>query len=245
MNSFKLRLKEVESVGSTNDELRKLDFDHTPSGYCLLAYHQSQGKGQRGKNWASNYGQNLTFSFLLKDTEIPPSMQFKLLQCVSVALLRTIEKLIGKAPKVKWPNDIMVNGQKICGILIENFIQGGKLNSIVGIGINVNQIEFPDFLPPATSLKLVTRDYFDIKQVLALFESELAGCLRDLKPRSNHLESQYRAALYALGEHHDFETARGEYMVAEVIGVDGFGRLVLSNNGQPKAFLNGEIRWLF
>lgn len=245
MNTFRFKLIEKEEVGSTNDELRKLDFDQLPTGYCILAHFQTQGKGQRGKQWMSNYGLNLMFSFLLKDTEIPPSHQFKLLQCVSVSVLRTIEKLTGKEAKVKWPNDIMVDGKKVCGILIENFIQAGKLNSIVGIGINVNQIQFPDYRPQPTSLSLLTRETFDIKLVLSLFEHEIRKSLELLSPRESALESNYRKCLYALGEMHDFETSEGEYMVAEVIGVDHFGRLVLNSNGVLRAFLNGDIRWLF
>lgn len=232
-------------MGSTNDELKQLDFNTLPTGYCILAHFQTQGKGQRGKQWQSNYGLNLTFSFLLKDTEIPPSHQFKLLQCVSVSVLKTVEKLLGVEAKVKWPNDIMVNGQKICGILIENFIQGGKLNSIVGIGINVNQMDFADYLPQPTSLRRLSGEMYDVKLVLSLLEHEMARNLQLLSPRESSLEQSYRKHLYALGEVHDFETSEGEYMVAEVIGVDHFGRLVLNSNGKLRAFLNGEIRWLF
>lgn len=242
---FKLIIDEHEEVTSTNDMLKEMDFDRLDSGYCVIADVQRQGKGQRGKNWISSPGQNLTFSFLLKELSIPPSHQFKLLQCVSLSVINAIESLSGVKLAIKWPNDIMHGNKKLCGILIENFIQSANLNSVIGIGINVNQTVFPAFRPEATSLKQISGESINTKLVLSLFEHEFGKLLPYLVPEQNSMEQQYRNRLYAMGDIHEFETSAGRYMVGEVIGVDRFGRLVLNIDGEPKAFLNGELRWLF
>ncbi|MFY0674376.1 MAG: biotin--[acetyl-CoA-carboxylase] ligase [Bacteroidia bacterium] len=245
MSNFRFTLKELERVESTNNYLRELDFKSLNSGFCILAEYQTQGKGQRGKTWNAAPGENLTFSFFLELGQLPPSHQFKLLQLVSLSVLNTVNKLTGLKSNIKWPNDIMVNRCKVAGILIENFIQQGKLKSIIGIGINVNQIEFDNYLPKATSLRLLTNEIYNTKLVLSLFEHEFSKCYNKLMPGHGELEQAYRNELYAMGEMHDFETSDGQYMVAEVLGVDRFGRLILNVDGHPKAFLNGEIRWLF
>lgn len=245
MGSFKFKLKELDKVDSTNNYIRALDFKLTPNGYCVLADYQDFGKGQRGKVWKSDSGLNLTFSFFLKTDSIPPSNQFTLLQLVSLSVCHTIGKLTDLKPSIKWPNDIMIGKKKMAGILIENFIQSGHLNSIIGIGLNVNQTTFESFSPEATSLKALTGDYFNLKLILSLFEHEFIKLYEKLGSNESQLESEYRNKLYAQGQIHDFETANGEYLVAEVIGVDRFGRLILNVDGHPKAFLNGEIRWLF
>lgn len=245
MANFKFRLKEIDVVDSTNNYLRALDFKRLKSGFCVLAEYQSGGKGQRGKAWKAAPGQNLTFSFFLELGQLPPSHQFKLSQLVSLSVLNTVNKLTGISADIKWPNDIMVNRQKVAGILIENFIQEGKLNSVVGIGINVNQINFENYTPKATSLRLLTEEIFNTKLVLSIFEHEFSRLYEKLSPGHGKLEQAYRSKLYAMGEMHDFETSDGNFLVAEVLGVDRFGRLILNVDGHPKAFLNGELRWLF
>jgi len=245
LQSFKFVIKEIETIDSTNNALRKLDFNRIPNGYCILADFQDAGKGQRGKTWHSSAGQNLTFSFFLKNEGLAPNDQFKLLQAVSLALLKTVNKLTGLTAKIKWPNDIMIGPKKVAGVLIENFIQAGRINSIVGIGLNVNQKDFPSFSPAATSLYLSSGEFFNLKLVLSLFEHEFAKLYAKITTDFKQLEIDYRVNLYAQGHLHDFETQKGNFLVAEVIGVDLLGRLILNVDGHPKAFLNGEIRWLF
>ncbi len=245
MAKFKFKLKELDVIDSTNNYLRNLDFKRLPNGYCVLADFQTNGKGQRGNVWKSHAGENLTFSFFLKDTNIPPSDQFKLLQLISISVLNTINRLTGLQAKIKWPNDIMIGKQKIAGILIENFIQSGTLNSVIGIGINVNQMVFENYSPKPTSMRKLTGEYFNLKLVLSLFEHEFSKLHDSLTPVYGQLEQEYRSHLYALGEMHAFETKCGSFMVSEVIGIDRFGRLIVNANGNPTAFLNGELRWVF
>ncbi|MGB0431402.1 MAG: biotin--[acetyl-CoA-carboxylase] ligase [Bacteroidia bacterium] len=245
MSKFKFTLKELRSVDSTNNYLRNLDFTKLPNGYCVLANQQLSGKGQRGKVWKTNAGENLTFSFFLKNADIPPSDQFKLLQLISLSVLNTVQKLTGAVAKIKWPNDIMVGNQKIAGILIENFIQSGTLNSVIGIGLNVNQKQFENYSPQATSLSSLSGYDFNLKMVLSFFEHEFLKLFDKLTPAFGQLDYQYRNQLYALGEMHAFETSKGKYMVSEVIGIDRFGRLIINVDGIPTAFLNGQLRWVF
>lgn len=239
-----LIVKEFKTVVSTNDILKEKDLRNLDQGYCVLAEEQTRGRGQRGKQWHAQKGLNLLCSILLKPNCVP-SEQFELLQVVSLSIQQCLKEFTGRDCKIKWPNDILYEGQKLAGMLLENFIQDGRLISIAGIGINVNQERFPDFRPEATSMKRLSGDIFEVKSVLVALYQAVEHYLKFLPKEGRLLKRAYDQQLYARGETHDFETAKGEYLVAEVVGVDQLGRLILIHQGKPRAFLFGEIRWLF
>ena len=119
--------------------------------------YQYAGKGQGDHQWHSRPGENLLMSLLLFPAFLSASDQFYLSRVASLALIDTL-KTLKLAPLIKWPNDILVNRRKLAGILIENGITGNKLShSIIGIGMNLNQTEFPDFPLKATSVALEIR----------------------------------------------------------------------------------------
>ena len=233
----------VSSVDSTNDELKREKLQDLNSGYGICSEEQIAGRGQREKKWVSARGENLLYSFLLKNTGLSPGQQPRLLQVTALSICNMVEELTGIRPSIKWPNDIIVKNKKLAGILIENFIQSGGITSIIGSGINCNQTRFPAFEPAAISLKHITNEHYSIMQVLSAyqqcFREELAG-MHDAS-----LGKRYTRNLFGLGEIRDFETTDGEYVVAEVIGVDLLGRLVLMVDGHPRAFMNGSLKWLF
>ena len=124
-------------------------------GDCLVvvAEYQTAGKGCGTNSWESERGKNLTFSMLIHPEEIPANQQFHITEIVSVALCKTLEHYIYNKVEIKWPNDIYVGEQKICGILIENRLQGATIkDSIIGIGLNVNQQAFVSDAPNPVSL---------------------------------------------------------------------------------------------
>lgn len=144
----------LPSCHSTNDLLAEMAEKNTVfEGAVVITENQTRGKGQRGNTWQTEAGKNLTFSVLLKPKFLKPSLQFELNRIVSLALYDIIKNECPQSQvHIKWPNDIYVKKRKIAGILIENSLSQQHINqSIVGIGLNVNQIT--GLMETATSLK--------------------------------------------------------------------------------------------
>lgn len=157
----------LPSCHSTNDLMAQMSAkNQLYEGAIIITKHQTKGKGQRGNQWNSPEGKNLTFSVFLKPQFLKASQQFELNRMVSLALLDVIKNLFAEVKAfVKWPNDLILNKKKVAGILIENSInQNGISESIIGIGLNVNQIN--DILPTATSLAKQFQKEFDLEDIL-------------------------------------------------------------------------------
>lgn len=192
-------------------------------GTVIVTDHQLAGRGQRGNTWQSDEGKNLTFSVILNPTFLRLQDQFLLSIITSLAINDFLDAL-GVNSKIKWPNDVMVGEKKICGILVENQVNGNKLtNSIIGIGLNVNQEHLP--IGTATSVKQITSKEYDLSILLTSLLEKLEA--RYLMLRSgNHstLITRYESLMYWKGEEHSF-SANGLNFRGEICGVD-------SNSGQ-------------
>lgn len=219
-----------DTLDSTNSEaLRHLD--EYPSGTVIAAREQTAGRGQRGNRWFAEAGQNLTFSIVLKfhGGEIPvvkaPWLNFLAAGAVAAYLEDQ-----GVACSVKWPNDIYAGRRKICGMLLENSLSGASLAaSVIGIGINVNQREFPQ-LANATSLALQTGRTYAVgaclTDFLAVFEQQLPALFAP-----SQLE-EYNARLFRKGEaaaYRDLLTDREFRGI--ILGVTEDGRLHIQDAG--------------
>lgn len=160
-------LVHLPSVDSTNTSAMQLARkEDATEGTVILADFQTGGRGQGSNRWQSEAGMNLLFSIILKPVSVPAEKQFYLSMAVANGIAAGL-KASGVKAMVKWPNDVLVNGKKIAGILIENTIMGPNLfTSVVGIGLNVNQENFASDLPAATSLKLETRSDHEILHTL-------------------------------------------------------------------------------
>ena len=141
---------ELQSVDSTNNyAMARVAEGVAQHGSAYFAHEQTAGKAQRGKIWISEKGANIMMSMVIKPLFLQPSEQFKLSACVAVALHDFLKRYAGEQTKIKWPNDIYWRDRKAAGILIENVISTGKLAignwqwAIVGIGVNLNQVDFP------------------------------------------------------------------------------------------------------
>ncbi|NGF55494.1 biotin--[acetyl-CoA-carboxylase] ligase [Parapedobacter sp. SGR-10] len=169
----------LNKVASTNDYLKQLlsNFKPLPSWTAIMAKMQTEGRGQRGTSWVTKPGQNLTASIYVKLENIDVSRQFLLTAMASLAVCDTVRSYIpDKKVCIKWPNDIYIDSQKVCGILIENKISGNKLiASIMGIGLNVAQTDFHEELcQKATSLKLAgATDDLSLVEVLHRIRARL------------------------------------------------------------------------
>lgn len=161
-------LKE-ETVTSTNDRLAELCQEKEIKEFTtLMAEYQTSGKGQRGNSWESEYGKNLTFSTVFYPQTIDPASQFILSMAVASAICTALAHYVhADCLQIKWPNDIYWKDKKIAGILIENDLTGSQISqSIIGIGININQEEFHSSAPNPVSLRQITKKETDRMEVL-------------------------------------------------------------------------------
>jgi len=160
----------LETVDSTNSELRR-GLESLDNLSIVAARFQTAGRGQGSHRWTSAAGQNLTFSILLKPgtgglDAIKANAGILLTQIATLSM-RELLLAEGLDPVIKWPNDVWVDGRKVCGMLIENIVEGGYITaSIIGIGLNLNQKEFDPLLPNPTSLSLLTGKEYITDEVL-------------------------------------------------------------------------------
>ena len=223
----------------------------TAEGLTILADHQTAGRGQRGNAWQAPSGQNLTFSVVLRPTFLAAPAQFALSIAVALAGLDTLRAVLPPAPaataRVKWPNDLYLGDRKVGGILIENALRGSLIGfSVVGIGLNVNQLEFDPALPNPTSLALAAGRQLDRAAVLTTLLTNLEA--RYLALRSG-AEARQRAIyllhLYRIGELVRFAFADGAPPAEGVIrGVDARGQLVIAFSDDERSFDVQEIKLL-
>ena len=216
-----------DTVDSTNTQLMN-DKDSLPDRSVYAALFQTAGRGQKGNRWESRAGENLTFSIVLKDLSLSAPEAIRLNYLTSVAVAAYLENRGVKAD-IKWPNDIYVNGRKICGMLLENTLgPGGRLlASVVGIGININQKEFSQ-LANATSLGLCTGREYKLEEELEAFLSVFEDLLPQLS--SEELSAAYSARLFRKGvpaRYHDL-LSDCEYQ-GVIEGVEPDGRLHIRN----------------
>ena len=169
-----------DTVESTNDEARRL-ISELDNLSVIAARCQTAGRGQGDHKWHSRPGENLTFSAVLKFGEnglAPLAARDALIITETVTLaLRLYLEGHGVNVRIKWPNDIYVGDRKICGILIENILHGQDVvSSIIGIGLNLNQKDFPSDLPNPVSLTRLTGKPYDVEDELRHFHSILKEC---------------------------------------------------------------------
>ena len=143
----------LPETDSTNIQAAKLAREGAPEGTLVVAESQTAGKGRRGRSWSSPSGSSIYMSFLLRP-DIPPYCASMITLLAGMAAAKAVCQVAGLEAQIKWPNDLVVNGKKICGILTEMSAEMERIHYIVtGIGINVNQMEFPEEIrDKATSL---------------------------------------------------------------------------------------------
>jgi BirA family biotin operon repressor/biotin-[acetyl-CoA-carboxylase] ligase len=229
---------------STNDEASRLiQAGNVMEGTTIVTHHQTAGRGQRGNTWISDKGKNLTFSIILKPAVLPVKDQFYLNMAIALGVYDYLRDIFGDTVKIKWPNDILIKGKKVCGILIENQVSGQQIqHSIVGVGLNVNQEKFS--LENATSLRVLSGKEFQLEDVLESVLEKIES--RYFLVREQLLDSlsiPITEAMYWLGEHHVFST-HGVEFAGMVLGVDEIGRLKIQTNEGLKTFGIKEVEFL-
>lgn len=229
----------LEQTNSTNEYLKELSRSNSnlPEFTSVLAKNQNAGKGQRGNTWFAESGKSLCFSILIRPEFLAGENQFEISKFAAVSIVETLQKFAENIC-IKWSNDIFFEKKKIGGVLIENTVSGRNIqNSIIGIGINVNNTEFSD-LPSASSLKLITSNEFSIIEIAENISNTMKKNYR-LLYNPIELNNLYLKNLYLLNKKSDFESG-GKIFEGIIKGIDKYGRLLVENN--ENKILNFDIK---
>lgn len=243
-----MEIIKLNATNSTNTYLKNLLKEKQVKDLsCIWALSQTQGRGQQGAKWISEPGKNLTFSVLKKFENLPSEYHFLLNMEVSLAIFRALKKLYIPDLAVKWANDILSSKKKICGILIENTLHKEQISSsIIGIGLNVNQVFFND-LPNVSSLQKIMGHPFDLEEVLLLICQELEISLKSLSPtRFETMLDEYHTYLFRKDKPSTFEYPNGERFMGYIRGVSHNGQLqVEQEDALMSSFSLKEIKLLY
>ncbi|MEW6469104.1 MAG: biotin--[acetyl-CoA-carboxylase] ligase [Bacteroidota bacterium] len=226
-------LIELEEVDSTNNYALRLLHDRpVREGTAVLARVQTAGKGQRGNSWLSRPGENLTFSLVFHPVFLQAGRQFMLNKIASLAVRDFAQDTLKQPVHIKWPNDIYAGDRKIAGILIESIYRGsGILSSVIGIGMNINQVEFPSSLPNPVSFRMLTGASYDLSALFSGFCTYMEARYLQLRTgRHEAIDSDYLAGLHRFDQWAQFHDGKGEFR-GRICGVSPAGKLIVEREG--------------
>ena len=234
------KITHIDETDSTNRWLRNCTGGQSSCAIheVVWADYQTAGRGQGTNTWESERGKNLTFSILLHPVDLPANRQFLLSMQVSLAICEALSEHIGDL-SIKWPNDIYWRNAKIAGILIENRLQGQVIrDSIVGVGLNVNQRQFMSDAPNPISLWQICEHETDREQLLKDILAALGRLL------GQEVREQYLAMLYRRKGFHPYVDKDGAFM-AELEDVEDDGHLLLcDDSGGRRRYAFKEVMFI-
>ena len=236
----------LDSVDSTNNYAKNLlSTQKVPEGTLITAAEQTAGRGQAGNQWHTAPGQNLTASYIFYPTFLSADRQFFLSMAVSLAVRELCEEILNDEVRIKWPNDIYHNGRKLAGILIENTISGSQLSSsVIGIGLNVNQIDFDPALPNPASLRAATGLEQNLQRITEKLNSYLEKYYLQLRSlHFNFLDKAYMVNLYQYNKTALYRKDGQEFR-GEIVGVTKEGKLIIESAGKQWKFGLKEVEYL-
>ena len=214
------------------EEARAAAMDGADEGLVVLADEQSVGRGRHGRRWLSRPGRDVLMSVLLRPDE---RIAGELLMMAALAAGRAVDALAGTRSTIKWPNDVRVNGRKVCGVLAECESGPDGNIAVVGIGLNVNSddSEWPDVAAQATSLRLIAGREIPREEAVRALLAELDALYRRLLAGAS-VRDEWADRLDTVGS--DVEVAwrseAGDRRVSgRAEGVDGCGRLLVRDAG--------------
>ncbi|MFV0506955.1 MAG: biotin--[acetyl-CoA-carboxylase] ligase [Bacteroidales bacterium] len=238
----------LAEVDSTNNYANQLKGDKATHGTVILTPTQTIGRGQRGNSWESEPGKNLTLSVILKHKDITAPGHFMLNIFSSLSICHTVQKYTVSKCHIKWPNDIYIENKKVCGILIENTINGANISkSIIGIGLNVNQVSFSKNIPNPTSICSSSGTKVPIDEVLSqLMENMNYFYTALVNKEYKHLKHCYLAKLYRNGETHEFiDNTNNTRFSGKIIGINDIGQLqILDKLNKCREFNFKEVEFI-
>ncbi|MDX2247482.1 MAG: biotin--[acetyl-CoA-carboxylase] ligase [Bacteroidia bacterium] len=239
---------DLSETPSTNTYANELLITHPPEGTLITTVNQTKGKGQKGNTWTSRPGQNLTFSVIYYPDFLTPDRMFMLSKIASLAVRDTVAEFLPLEDVwIKWPNDILLNRKKVAGILIENQLEGmGIRASIIGIGLNVNQLSFP---PEIESRAVSMRKYHPVdlapEKVLSrlLFHLE-TWYLAGRRGNAESVNRAYFSHLYGYQQPVEMKI-QDRKIKAPIAGISPSGKLAVQIGEKMQYFDFKEIEFVF
>jgi BirA family biotin operon repressor/biotin-[acetyl-CoA-carboxylase] ligase len=229
-------------VASTNDIARRLAAEGAPEGALVIADHQTAGRGRLGRSWLAPAGTSLLFSLLFRPPLSPPQAP-RVAMTVALGVVDGITQVTGLKPRLKWPNDVLIEGRKVCGLLTETGMTGERLDHVVvGVGLNVNfdPRDVPGIPPTATSLAVALGRPVERVPLLQAILTAIEGHYERLRTgESPH--NEWAALLDTLGKLVRVTTPDGvEEGIAENVDADG-GLLLRRSDGSRVRILVGDV----
>jgi BirA family biotin operon repressor/biotin-[acetyl-CoA-carboxylase] ligase len=243
-----MNIIKLDAIDSTNDFLKDLSRNQIIENFTtVVAKKQTKGKGQMGSTWNSEEGKNLIMSILIKNVLKDINQIFDLNVATALSIIQVLDEYNIPKLSIKWPNDIMSDNKKLCGILIENsFKSDNKIESVVGIGLNVNQKSFQD-LPRASSMSIVMQNEFDVFLILEriIFQIKRNYSVM-LSNQSDKLWDDYHKYLFKMNVPMPFEDSNKNQFMGIIQSVTNEGKLqVVFENDTIKTFGIKEIQVLY
>lgn len=235
---------ELRTVESTNNYAMALVHDRVAQhGTCVFAHEQTKGKGQRQKGWSSASGQNIMMSIIVSPYALAPSQQFFLSMAVALGVYHFFNHYAASDVSIKWPNDLYWRDRKAGGILIENSIQGPNWQwAVIGVGININQTQFPGLGNKAVSLKQITGKTFDPVALANELVDYIQQSMELLVNEPAEVRRQYLEVLYKLNQPVHFRQGSRSF-TGTVTDVTPTGELIVKSPIEER-FSIGELEWI-
>lgn len=232
-------------LSSTNEFAKELLKNGKPQEFSVVrAINQLKGKGQAGNRWSSESGKNLTCSIIIYPKCIPIEEQFIISEIISIAIYTVINSLCENV-SIKWPNDIYIGDKKVAGILIENSIFGDNIqNSIIGIGLNINQCNFESWIPNPTSLFLETNKEYIIEDILQLVITEFVNLYNSMQYNSQVIHTTYLSKIYKFKQQITCKDIHGIFK-GIIYNIDKDGKLyIIDESNTTRTYYFKEVEFI-
>ena len=241
-----LKYVRLEQIDSTNAYLQRQQSEGDIRNWVVSADEQTAGKGMGSNGWESEVGKNLTFSLALDMSFLPAERQFLLSEAVPLGIIEVLDTILpAEKLHIKWPNDIFYENRKLAGILINSTIKANMMDvSIIGIGLNVNQMQFQNWPTHPISMKQITGKDYDLQPLLEQITEHILIKVAQLKSNLVVIEQEYLKRLFRYRTWADYEVD-GKVLRLFMTGIDQFGRLLLTDEKQQSyCFDIKEIRFV-
>ena len=231
-----------DTIDSTNEEAKRQAQAGAGHGTLVLAELQQAGKGRRGRSFDSPQGAGIWMSLVIKD-DIEPSKASILTLVMGLAAAKAVECVTSLKPQIKWPNDLILNGKKLCGILTEMSLEGDRIGHIViGVGINVHNEEFPEEIAEvATSVYQETGERICRANLLAEVLKQFEYFYKIYKQTfdMSDLMQEYNACLINRGRQVQVLDPKGSYL-GQALGINDQGDLLVETENEVRQVFSGE-----
>jgi BirA family biotin operon repressor/biotin-[acetyl-CoA-carboxylase] ligase len=246
MLSFK-EIISLDKTESTNLYAKDLMAQKPNINFIVKSKYQTKGQGLATNQWHSENQKNLLLTFCLKPVGIKAENQFIISKVISVVLVKLFSQFTNKKTHIKWPNDIYIEDRKITGILIENFVSGNSIDKcICGIGINVNQTEFPKWVPNPISIAQLTNQEHDLDRLFNKLLDLIDVVYDSIINEVIDIDKEYKDHLYRLDKWATFaRTSNNLQFVGKICDIDNYGRIIIEQkDGSKEVFGFKEIKFI-